>query len=644
VTAVRRLRLLFLALALVVLGPLALLVHRAIASATLERTLRHRMVAERIFDEMERALSGFVVEEEARPAAQYGYYWAPPDQVGERVAVTRSPLAALPALPFVIGHFQVDADGRLATPLRPDDLERARAAGEWQPSAETLRAIATLEAVVAPYWRRGGVEPPSRSAGSQLPGSTQDVSARADERVERARQVAERAVEQDGRVGSMYDALGALNKGVEQRKERQPKIEMLASRDDAAGPPAAAAPAPEAAARSGDDRAPRENEEARAAAPAAFRAKAAGAVELTPFDGRALDPGHLLLHRTVVRDARMFRQGVLLDVAALERWLRDRALGGDGLARFASLAFAMPFAAGAAPASDGFAYRHRFAEPFDELSAILALRPLPSVSGTRWVYGLSGLVLLATLLGLAALYRMVSVTVEFAERRSAFAAAVSHELKTPLTAIRMYGEMLRDGIVPSDAKRAEYYRHITAESERLSRLINNVLEFAKLEKGERQLTVTVGAAAPVVLQAIEFLRPHAAEAGLTLVADVAPDLPPAQFERDALLQILFNLVDNAIKYARGAVPPQIVLSAARDGAGVRIAVRDHGPGVPASHLGRVFEAFYRGDREITRRTKGTGLGLALVRGLAERMGARVVARNVAEGGFEVAVQLAGASA
>ena len=100
--------------------------------------------------------------------------------------------------------------------------------------------------------------------------------------------------------------------------------------------------------------------------------------------------------------------------------------------------------------------------------------------------------------GSLALYRMVSVTVSYAERRSNFVAAVSHELKTPLTAIRMYGEMLRDGIVPAEAKRAEYYRHITVESERLSRLINNVLEFSRLEKGTRQMSLVTGSLGPVV--------------------------------------------------------------------------------------------------------------------------------------------------
>ena len=93
---------------------------------------------------------------------------------------------------------------------------------------------------------------------------------------------------------------------------------------------------------------------------------------------------------------------------------------------------------------------------------------------------------------------MLSVAVGFAERRSNFVAAVSHELKTPLTAIRMYGEMLRDDLVPSDDKRREYYRTITAESERLSRLIDNVLEFSRLEKGTRSMRLAVGAVGPVV--------------------------------------------------------------------------------------------------------------------------------------------------
>jgi signal transduction histidine kinase len=204
----------------------------------------------------------------------------------------------------------------------------------------------------------------------------------------------------------------------------------------------------------------------------------------------------------------------------------------------------------------------------------------------------------------------------------------------------MYGEMLRDGIVGSEAKRDEYYRHITAESERLSRLINNVLEFSKLEKGSRSMSLVVGQVGPVIDEAVTLLRPHLEQAGLALRLEVEPALPPVRFERDALLQVLFNLVDNAVKYATGSARPEIVLRAARDGDRVVVAVRDHGPGVPAAHLGKIFEPFYRGERELTRRSKGTGLGLALVRGLADGMGATVLGCNAQDGGFEVAIGLA----
>jgi signal transduction histidine kinase len=243
-------------------------------------------------------------------------------------------------------------------------------------------------------------------------------------------------------------------------------------------------------------------------------------------------------------------------------------------------------------------------------------------------------------IGLAALYRMVSIAVGFAERRSNFVAAVTHELKTPLTSIRMYGEMLRDGMVSSDAKRAEYYRHITGESERLGRLIDNVLEFSRLERSARPMELVAGDIGPVLHDAAAMLRPHVERGGLTLRVDVDDGLPPVRFERDALLQIVVNLVDNAVKYAGPGGPGEIVLGAARlDDGRVVVRVRDHGPGVPHEHLGRVFEPFHRGERELTRRTKGTGLGLALVRSLAEAMGGRVMGRNAVGGGFEVDVLL-----
>ena len=111
-------------------------------------------------------------------------------------------------------------------------------------------------------------------------------------------------------------------------------------------------------------------------------------------------------------------------------------------------------------------------------------------------------------------------------------------------------------------------------------------------------------------------------------------------DRDALTQILVNLVDNGIKFAVDSPRKRLVIGAVGFGDGVQLTVRDHGPGVPATQLTEVFEPFFRGERELTRRTRGTGIGLALVQGLCERMGAQLSARNHPEGGFEVTLTLA----
>jgi signal transduction histidine kinase len=197
--------------------------------------------------------------------------------------------------------------------------------------------------------------------------------------------------------------------------------------------------------------------------------------------------------------------------------------------------------------------------------------------------------------------------------------------------------------VPSDDKRGEYYRTITDESERLSRLIDNVLEFARLERGSRELQLRAGDIVPVLEEALAKLRSHASRQGFELVLAADPSLPPVLFDRDALLQVLFNLVDNAMKYARGAGDRSVRIEARRAGEGVEVAVRDFGPGVGAQHLARIFEPFYRGEDELVRSTQGTGIGLALVRELAARMGASVSGANAQGGGFRVSLAFRGAA-
>jgi signal transduction histidine kinase len=363
-----------------------------------------------------------------------------------------------------------------------------------------------------------------------------------------------------------------------------------------------------------------------------------------PMVGVALGPEHVMLYRTVLVDQQGYRQGLLIDANELGRWLEERVIAASPLRDSVVLAFGAEPATPAVPA-DYYISEHTFAEPFDTLAARLAVEPLAGGRSADTIYALAALLVIVALGGLLAVDRMVTVVVHFAERRNNFVAAVSHELKTPLTAIRMYGEMLRDGLVPSEEKRHEYYGTISDESERLSRLIDNVLEFSRLEKGNREFNMSAGAIGGLVEEIADKMRPHALREGFELRVEVEPDLPPVRFDRDALFQMIFNLVDNAMKYAKSAERHDVVVQCGRDERGsVQLSVRDYGPGVSRRVLGKVFEPFFRGEDELTRTAKGSGIGLALVKELGESMGAAVSGANVEGGGFRVSIAFPAVSA
>ncbi len=659
---IRRVRAGFLGLGLVLLVLLGLLLSRALESLEREREARHAAVASRVFDEAERALSEFLREEEARPSDHY-------------FAVTRagepSQLARAPTRDFIVGYFQVDGRGTLSTPHR---------AG----SDAVLTKLGSLSPALAAKSRRrdlqSGLLEKKVAEAEQDPGTTRTVQ-KLDlltGRGELAQADVLGEVEEESRPSespSPYRILDRLNLASKMRQERRAAIpsresasplfaaEGMTAQAEAPAPFAEAplefeqfaalevarkvapdvSPARPAAIEPGSA-APRGRGRDRLSAnePAALLAR----MGRSAMVGTTLGADHLIVYRTVlIPDKGPFQQGILLDLERFTRWLRARVLGASGLLEFIELEFGRPESSGAdaggfgVPAADRFVYQHRFGEPFEALSARISLAPLPDEGGSRYVYAIGLLLIIASTVGLWAVYRRVATAVHFAERRSNFAAAVSHELKTPLTAIRMYAEMLRDGMVPEEAKRREYYDTITSESERLTRLIDNVLEFSRLETQESDGALVTQPLEHPLRHVVQLLQPHARSEGFELVLELEPGLPAVAHDPDALEQLLFNLIDNALKYAREAERKEICVSCRAVDAGVAIQVRDYGPGVAREHESHLFEAFYRGESELTRRTKGTGIGLALVRGLAERMGARVSARNRPEGGFEVELLL-----
>jgi signal transduction histidine kinase len=233
-----------------------------------------------------------------------------------------------------------------------------------------------------------------------------------------------------------------------------------------------------------------------------------------------------------------------------------------------------------------------------------------------WYFSIIAIVLLAVSLGLASLWRNATAQIRLAQKKDDFISAVSHELRTPLTSIRMYSEMLEKNWVKSQDKAVEYYRNMRQESERLSRLIENVLDFSRIQKGRKKYAFKAGDINKCVADVVEMMRPYAVQKGFSIRTEPAP-IEQAIFDADAVTQIIVNLLDNAIKYARDAEDKTITVRTKADGKFTVIEVEDHGPGVPHRQRNKIFEQFYRSAAESTRETAGTGLGLALVKKFAE---------------------------
>ena len=264
-------------------------------------------------------------------------------------------------------------------------------------------------------------------------------------------------------------------------------------------------------------------------------------------------------------------------------------------------------------------------------------RSVLAVGGT-----LFGLLLLCLAGGGLALLRAARRERLDALRKTDFVDNVSHELKTPLSGIRLSAELLAEGRLPDGPRRDKAVRSILAESDRLDRLVSNLLDFGRLERGRRRFDlqrVDLGELLGEMLndecrmpngganiQHSAFSIQHC-ERGLAALADP-----------DAVRRILSNLFDNAAKYAPGA-PPEVTVRAAESG--VEIVVADRGPGVPPGLEEKVFERFFRADDSLARRANGSGIGLSLARGLARGMGGDLVYRPRSGGGAEFVLTLPG---
>ncbi|HLP08571.1 MAG TPA: HAMP domain-containing sensor histidine kinase [Opitutaceae bacterium] len=242
---------------------------------------------------------------------------------------------------------------------------------------------------------------------------------------------------------------------------------------------------------------------------------------------------------------------------------------------------------------------------------------------------LVGVFVVAIVAGGAMFFRQAAAAAREAALKTSFVSNVSHEMKTPLTTIRMYAEMLADERVDDPAKRARYFSTIGRETARLTRLVNNALDFGRLEAGRKEYhpeTIPLG---PWFARLVETYAPRAAEADVRLVATPPAAGAAVRCDPDSLDQVALNLIDNGLKY--GAAGGVLELHADAVAGGWAVVVADRGPGVPAAHRERIFDRFYRVDDSLTATKQGAGLGLTIARRLARDQGGDLVC-HAREGG------------
>jgi signal transduction histidine kinase len=543
---------------------------------------------------MESALALLTARERARPPADYTAFRPVDARYADRFrdGSPGKPLPEVPSSvlvrtsPYVRLHFQIDAQGGITSPQAPPE---SQAAGESafakqvsvknvslaRSRLERLRTLVSRETLEAALAGRTG--PPSASVTALAttdPQQEVQESAQAPQQ-ERPQPKAPAQGAQRPAQTSPQQKVAQAWRNIKEWQARQQQIDDL-SRDinlriagnlDASG--------------------------------------AAGVTVMRPL----WIEGELFLVRWARIEDADYLQGVWLDWPAIRTWLLD------GVRDLVPLADLAPITG----------------DPDEDQTRWLAALPVRIIPGkvpARGEAGLSPVALslvvawLCVLGGAAAVGLLLTGAVRLSERRGDFVSAVTHELRTPLTTFRMYSEMLAEDMVTDEDRRRQYLTTLRAEAERLTHMVENVLAYARLERGRVRDEAERVPLAELLDRVRDRLETRTQGAGMDLVVETPAGAAAAVVwaRVSAVEQILYNLVDNACKYAASAADRRVHLTVALADGDATLTVRDYGPGISRAEARRLFRPFSKSAQQAAVSAPGVGLGLALAHRLARDMG------------------------
>lgn len=657
----------FMALAL----PTSILVYQAYGQLKWEAFYQHQQLARELTLRIDGGFRDLIEREENRPISDYEFI----NVTGAEGSafLQRSPLSKFPLkveVPGLLGYFQVDALGKLRTPILPaanassygistselqqreqqegrirSILDQNRLVGKSDVTAVPSAVVEIMaeEEVVEDRADSPGLatEPFSISSSTFMDDGETQGQAGFDELTTRKLNAPVESgtsvdLVRDLKLEDNYEVAAAAAPEA-QRLEAKKQTAVKRSRKEKVNLPQDLVEQVRSLEKSN-----REDDDAVAAEPAlnqqAIRIQTFES-EVEPMEFALLDSGHFVLFRRVWHQNERYVQGILIDQADFIERLIATAFRESSLSSMSKLIVAYQgsilqnyaaeysrlYRPSSEQASDELLYQSRLIAPFGDIELIYTLARLPVGAGGQVIIW-SALVLAIVLVGgCLMLLRLGQRQLALARQQQDFVSAISHELKTPLTSIRMYGEMLREGWA-DEAKQKTYYDFIFHEAERLTRLINNVLQLARMSRNEQSGDL----ASMTVCEALAELKPRLQSqlepSGFELVINgtAAVDAVRIEIDIDWFLQIFINLVDNAVKFSANGATRKIEIryQQMRDGK-VQFAVRDFGPGIDPDQIKKIFTLFYRSENELTRETVGTGIGLALVQQLASAMQADV---------------------